>query len=412
MANQIDRNALRILLVSPDEIMRDLVDEIVHDHGYRLYWVSHPELAGVRAQDLLPDVILVDDSFGSDALTNAVRRLLALAPGAAIVLLVGNDAMGPARQAVLAGARGFVIKPLIPSELVGTLREVRAQGRPSYQPETDDMPAKGRILVFCAPKGGTGRTTTLVNTAISIRQLTGESVTLLDADYAAPTLDVMLNLHEEHDISDLTDRMTRLDRELMDNVLATHSSGIRVLLAPHPGRLTGPIPTTHVQQVLAQLKRMSDWVIVDLGLPLDDTASAFLDSADLIVMTVLPEMVGLRNTRVMLDELQRQGYPEEKIKVVLNRATIRGGVSKREIERHLHVRVSHTVPDDQPLASFSINRGIPLAISHQRSAVARSVRKFAKTLAPTASEQQVEVSVPPHPSLFQRLFHGAQVANS
>ena len=78
---------------------------------------------------------------------------------------------------------------------------------------------------------------------------------------------------------------------------------MRVLLAPPPADLTHPISLPQVQQVLVWLKRMFPWVIVDLGLPLDETAFAFLDGADRIVMSVLPEMVGLRNTRLMLDQL-------------------------------------------------------------------------------------------------------------
>jgi len=42
------------------------------------------------------------------------------------------------------------------------------------------------------------------------------------------------------------------------------------------------------------------------------------------MMSVLPEMVGLRNTRLMLDQLHARGYPDEKVWMVLNRATLRG----------------------------------------------------------------------------------------
>ncbi len=87
-----------------------------------------------------------------------------------------------------------------------------------------------------------------------------------------------------------------------------------------------------VQQILVVLKRMFPLVVVDLGLPLNETAFAFLDSADLIVMSVLPEMVGLRNTRLMLDQFAERGYARSKIKLVVNRADAKGGVSLRDVE--------------------------------------------------------------------------------
>jgi pilus assembly protein CpaE len=156
-----------------------------------------------------------------------------------------------------------------------------------------------------------------------------------------------------------------------------------------------------VQQILVLLKRMFPWVVVDLGLPLDDTAYAFLDSADHIIMTMLPEMVGLRNCRLMLDQLRARGYPDWKVSPVLNRSTMQGGVTEPDIEERLMVRLRHSIPDDQPLATHSINRGVPLVMSHRRSAVARAVWKLAQQL---VDELPSKTEPEPTRSVVGRLF--------
>jgi pilus assembly protein CpaE len=235
-------------------------------------------------------------------------------------------------------------------------------------------------VVFCAPKGGTGRTTLAINTALSVRIATSQPVALVDADFAAPALDVALNLHSERNVADLLPRLSRLDEDLISGVLAVHASGLHVLLAPPPADLSSPISLPQVQHILVLLRRMFPWVFVDLGLPLDETAFAFLDSADRIVLSVLPEMVGLRNTRLMLDQLHDQGYREDKVCLVLNRASMKGGISQRDIEERLRVQVNHRIPDDQPAATQSINRGVPLVANHQRGAVARAMRNLAQQL--------------------------------
>ena len=170
---------------------------------------------------------------------------------------------------------------------------------------------------------------------------------------------------------------------------------------PPRADLSKPISLPQVQQVLSLLKRMYPWVLVDLGLPLDETAFAFLDGADRIVMSVLPEMIGLRNTRLMLDQLHERGYPEEKIWLVLNRSGLRGGVSVSDIQTRLHVHVKHTIPDDQPLVTLTVNRGVPAVLSHGRSALARAYHKLAEELAKempedalTAGEADVQASRP------------------
>jgi len=65
---------------------------------------------------------------------------------------------------------------------------------------------------------------------------------------------------------------------------------------------------------------------------------------------------------------------------VLNRATIRGGVPVADIEERLHVPVRYRITDDQPLATHTINRGVPVVMSHSKSALARAMAGFAAEL--------------------------------
>jgi len=374
---------LRILLVSTqasveDEVSRNL--EAGMNRAYRLHWIAEPHLAFVRAQDLLPHVILVDDDLGDVDPIPIIRRLAASVSNAAILFLVDQEHANDASQAVLVGARSFITKPIHSETLIMTLNQVLAWQRvPPVEPGTVEG-VGGRIIVFCAPKGGTGRTMLAINTAISLHQIDRSPVVLVDADFAAPALDVALNLDLERNVGDLLPRLTRLDEMLIKSVLADHVSGLKVLLAPPPADLSMPLTLPQVQHILVMLKRMYPWVIVDLGLPMDETAFAFLDGADRILMTVLPEMVGLRNTRLMLNYFLEEGYPPEKTWLVLNRATIRGGVARRDIVSRLNVPIDFTVPDDQSLVTHSVNRGVPLVLSHRRSTVARAVRRIAKQI--------------------------------
>lgn len=381
MSSLVPGETLRILLVSTEEEARETIGAALRrlQDDHRLYWVSQPDLAPNRAADLIPHVILIDEELGGAGLTGLVASLAQRAPRAAILALIGRSSVNSAQGAMLAGARGFLLKPVDGDELLGALRQVLVQRGPERAKE--ELPAAlGRIVAFCAPKGGTGRTTLAINTTIALQQISRRAAVLVDADYAAPALDVALNLDSSRNIVDLLPKLARLDADLVSSVLVSHASGIRVLLAPPPADLTHPISLPQVQQVLAMLKRMFPWVVVDLGLPLDETAFAFLDSADRIVMSVLPEMVGLRNTRLMLDQLHERGYPSEKIWLVLNRADIRGGVPVADIEERLRIRVRYRIPDDQALATHSVNRGVPLLMSHGDSRLAKGVRGFATEL--------------------------------
>lgn len=383
MTKLMQGQVLQILLVSSKSQLRDQVRNALEGgrfQNYRVHWVSDAQLAVSRARDLLPHVILVDDDLDIADPIPLIRKLASSVSSATILFLVDQERTSEASQAVLMGARSFIVKPMLGDELMTTLLQVLAWERVTPVEAESVQGESGHTVIFCAPKGGTGRTTLAINTAVSLHKQQEEPVVIVDADFAAPALDVALNLPPERTVVDLLPRLSRLDEMLVDSVLTEHASGIKVLLAPPPADLTNPLSLPQVQHILVMLKRMFSWVVVDLGLPLDETAFAFLDVADKIVMTVLPEMVGLRNTRLMLDHILEEGYPEDKVSLILNRTGLKGGVDVQNIEERLNVPVRFTVPDDQSLVTHSVNRGVPLTVSHPRSAVARSIRKIARTL--------------------------------
>jgi pilus assembly protein CpaE len=374
---------VRILLVSSQEELHNQVVSALQDRlaNHRVYWASQADTAMRRADELMPNLIVVSNDLPRTPMGQLIRDLAAHAPAAAILVLIEPSALEVASQAMLAGARGFVVKPITqPDDFVASVRTVLRQEGTAQQTGATTPQQLGRVIVFCAPKGGTGRTTLAINTAVGLHIESHGPVVLVDADFAAPALDVALNLQPERTIADLLPRMARLDAELIMGVLAKHASGIHVLLAPPPSELSSSIPLPQVQQVVTTLRRSFDWIVVDLGLPMNETAYAFLDSADRIVISVLPEMVGLRNARVLLDGLHERGYPEAKVRLVVNRSNMSGGVKPRDIEARLKLPVGFTVPDDSPLATHAINRGVPALISHRRSVLGKSYRQFVRKL--------------------------------
>ncbi len=418
MARISPGDTLRVLLVAESEGLREQIGTILAQYAgeHRLFWIAQPEMAARRAEDLLPHLVLVDDDLTAAPAPAIIRQLSISVPNAVTMVMVEEHGMAVARQAVLSGARGFVTKPILAEDFWATVHQLLTQNQVPEHEIGRSITKIGKVVVFVGPKGGTGRTMMATNTAIAIMEQTGQSVAMVDADYVAPALDVVLNLEGDRDINTLLARASRLDKDLVSSVLANHTSGLRVLLAPPPMYGTLEISLPQVEQIVSQLRMMFEWVVIDLGALVDESGYAFLDSADYIVMTVLPELVCLRNTRLLLDQLQARGYPEERVWLVLNRAGIAGGVAKGDIEDRLHVRIRHSVPDDQPLVSLSVNRGVPLYISHKRSALARSIEEFAVMFVAGTSKQQVPEPTSEEPAQasnpFSRMFRRISSASA
>ncbi|MBC7235537.1 MAG: response regulator [Chloroflexi bacterium] len=389
--------SLLVMLISSDETVRRVVEHALSGslEDYQLDVVGQPSLASLRAAELRPQVVIVDDYLDDTGPIELIRDVSRRLPDAIVLFLVETcpEAISAASQAVMAGAKGFLTKPLNARDLATHLGDLLGRDRAARNRTREGI--EGHVIAFCSPKGGTGRTTMAINTAIGLQAVTKADVALIDADYVSPAIDVSLNIHTQHDVTDLLSRGSTLDEELVRSVMARHASGISALLAPSPDGSPERISAAHVHRLLALLKDLFGWIVVDVGLPLDETAFAFLDGAGLVVVSVLPELVGLRNARIMLEHLYTRGYPDHRIWVVVNRATMTGGISQRDIEQRLHLHVHHTFPDDQPLVTHSVNRGIPLIMSHRRGALVNAYNKFIDKLVKEMIPQGIETKESP-----------------
>ncbi len=352
--------------------------------GYQLFWVSLPEVAEKRARELLPKIIIIDDALVGTSASHMVRRFRQQVPKSACVVAVNATNTREAQQAVLEGARAFLIKPIHGDDLLSVIEQIMAEPEVEVEEGLVGIPIrpmrKGRAVVIVAPKHGVGHTTLAVNTAIAIHQLSQKKVALVDADFRAPGVDLALNLHEQYTIYDLLPRVSHLDESMIMSVMTHHTSGIYALPSPPPQRDIQPIPLPQVQEIILALKEVFTWQFIDLQTSPDDTFIAFLESVDGIILCLSPELTVLRNARLLLDLFAARGYPQEKTVIVLNRWDMKGGIPVSEIERRLRIEIAYRIPDDQPLATYSNNRGVPLILSHPKSALAKAYLGLARHL--------------------------------
>ncbi len=365
--------ALRILLISTDETTRKQVSDALAGRArdWRLFWVSQPDQAPTRSEGLQPQIILLDEALEDVDLDLLVQRLSFGSPEAAIVALVGEKASG-AGQALPPGVQTVLSKPVTADALIPAIGQalVRSGRRPA---ESSGAP-KGALVAFCAAGKGVGCTTVAGNTTLSLARLTSELVALIDADYAEPGVDRMLAVASDRSLADLSRSASRLERDL-DSLFVTHESGARVLVAPPSGRKRKPLSRSQVQTAIAALRRVFAWSVIDLGLPHDEMGFAFLDTADLIVLTVVSEMTALRDTRLFLDLLYARGYPLSKVWVVANREGMPGTMAVEELQRWLGVRVNDAIPYSEALAG-----GTLAAAPGQQAELAAAFERFARML--------------------------------
>ncbi|MFD5339643.1 response regulator [Streptomyces hawaiiensis] len=150
-------DAIRVLLVDDHQVVR---------RGLRTFLEVQDDIEVVgeaadgaegvdRAEELQPDVILMDVKMPGMDGVNALRRLRELDNRARVLVVTSFTEQRTVVPALRAGAAGYVYKDVDPDALAGAIRSVHA-GHILLQPEV-----AGALLAQEETNSGTGRTGSL-----------------------------------------------------------------------------------------------------------------------------------------------------------------------------------------------------------------------------------------------------------
>ncbi len=375
-----------------------------------------------QARRLRPDIVLMDINMpGMDGIAT-VEALTREVPGTQVIMMsVQNDA-DYLRRSMLAGAREYLIKPFSSDELSTSIRRVYAlaqQMRPP-QVETPISPQAGleqrgiaqgiaqataarmstpqvtrgaTITAIFGAKGGVGATTLAVNMALALQQQHPSArVALVDADLQFGDVSVFLNLEVTRTLRDLAEAIEEADIQFLHDISVTHSSGVKVLLAPlTPVDAELVTPETFVK-MFELLRSEYDYVFVNTRTSLHEPVLTILDHADKILLVMTTEIPAIRNTKNFFELGEQLGYDESKIELVLNRYDVRTGIKPEAIQSSIRHPLLAVIEANERVAIDALNKGIPFVINQQRTPIAQGVLGLAKRFSEKVSSPHQDES--------------------
>jgi len=339
-----------------------------------------------QATKLQPDVVLMDINMPDMDGIAATERLSAQVPSAAVVMMSVQGEADYLRRSMLAGAREFLVKPFSSDELTASIRQVYSRekekaGRVVVQPvqqRTTDRPVSGTVVAVFSPKGGVGRTTIAVNLAVTAATDLGKRVVLVDGSFQFGDVAVLLNLNPKD--KSMFELVPELDAggevEAIDTYTVSHSSGIKVILAPPSPEMADVITPGGVKRVVEALRQRYDLVVIDCSAWFNDTTLGILDMADIVLTILTLEITSIKNIRLFLEVAEKLGY-ENKIKLVLNRADTTLGIRVADVEHSIGRKVDHTIVSDGRAVVYALNRGVPFVLSNREAQVSQDVLRLA-----------------------------------
>jgi pilus assembly protein CpaE len=345
-----------------------------------------------------PDVVLMDINMPDMDGIAATEAVLTQAPNVQVIMMSVQGEQDYLRRSMLAGAREFLIKPISAEDLYAAIRHVyrlRTTQR-RYVPvgaeaaaEAGAAQQQGQIIAVFSPKGGAGTSAIAANLAVALRQTTSKKVALVDGNLILGDLGVIMNLVANKTIADLANRINELDRDLLADVMTTHTSQVKVLLAP-PNPQTGELVTAdHLRSILELLRKEFDYIVVDTQSSFQDRALAVLDLADRIVVLMTLEMTCIKNIKQFLEVAELLEYPSEKIVLVLNKADNRLGIRVENVEENIRHKVALQIANAQHEMTLSINQGVPMVIEKRGHQTSKDIFALAALLSAARAAAKV-----------------------
>ncbi len=329
-----------------------------------------------RPQGSCPHAVVLDVSVCSGEPALAVRQILAHCPEAVIVVTGAGAPASAISRAVSAGARGFLLKPYQPADLVATVRDAYENARALGRARPAHTTARrGRLIPVYSPKGGVGCTTIATNLAVALASK-GLSVALIDLDLQFGDVGSALDLKSANSIADLL-AQPEITQELVNDTFVTHSSGVRVLLAPESLSVVETIDAADAVALLRKLTGLFDYVICDLWSSLEELSIQTMRAADQVVLVTTPELPALRNLQRVVTSTRDDLHLDDKALFVGNRLPGKGSLSTEEIMRAFGRPFVATFPSEGVGVTEAINRGLSFFDSRVNPRIAKHYRTFA-----------------------------------
>lgn len=379
--------ARRVLIADDDITALKLVGLTLERQGFEIIAAANGPQAIQKAIETQPDLIILDVMMPQmDGYEVAAQlRKHPVTEKIPILMFTAKTTISDKIAGFQAGADDYLTKPVHPRELLAHVEALLK--RQVRRTDFEDEP-HGHIVCFVSSKGGVGTSTLVLNTGVALRQM-HEDVKVVGVELRAGNGTMALALgapdvkETRKHLSDLLEiPLPAITRSRIQKHLISHRSGMQALAAtPVPMGVGPELDRSHVRTILHYLSVDFDKVLVDIGPRVEDGFREAVQLADLIIMTLEPNQIGIRLAKEMLSLLQELEVNSEIIRLaVIHRVPALGTISPTMIKDALHHDVITVIPPAPDLVHEGLENGFVMVDIQPRGVVAQQVRRAVQAI--------------------------------
>ncbi len=300
----------KILIVDDDLDTLKLVGLMLQRQGYEIVAANN----GTQALDKIgaeqPDLILLDVMMPDMDGYEVTRRIQAMSGSehTPIIMFTAKTLVDDKVAGFEAGVDDYMTKPTHPAELASRVKALLARST-----QTRSAPSeRGKIL------GVIGASTMALNVSTALTNA-GQEVTLCELRPGQGTIGLQLGFSRSTGLSTLLSKnASEINPREVENQLATHGSGLRLLLASYtPNDIGLAMNADAGEAIVKSLATLTKFLVLDLGNNINEMVEKVVAECDSVILIVEPFQLTLNLGKAVLDRLEQIGLGSGRIEVVI-----------------------------------------------------------------------------------------------
>ncbi len=333
-----------------------------------------------------PRLLIVDIDGAADPIDEVLKLADVCELGTRFIALGSDNDVTLFRDLLSIGAADYLVKPIDRDSLLRSINNLQDAGA-----GLATMGRTGKVISFIGTRGGAGTTTLVSNCGRAISQSAKRKVAMLDLDLHFGNLGLSMGANVHEGLADALQQSDRIDSLFLERVMSPCGDRLFVIGGEeNMSRPTYGSDPLAVDTLMAELRAVFHFVLIDIPRSLSDIAYRALQLSSVVVITSDLSLAGMRDA-VRLLKFTRENNPAAQIIIIVNRIgeNPKAEIPIAEFEKGLGRKVDFKINFEANAVLNAANLGRPLI--ETGGPAARVIDQLAERLAgpgPKAAPQQ------------------------
>lgn len=321
-----------------------------------------------------PNLIILETSTEPRSLLAELAPLAEVCdPSTKVILLGKHNDIALYRELIRNGISEYMVAPVSMPDILTAISAI------FVDPDAEPL---GRSIAFIGAKGGCGSSAIAHNCAWGISSLFSTETILADLDLPYGTANIDFDQDPPQGIAEAVFAPERLDEVFLDRLLTKCSEHLSLLAAPSMLDRAYDFETGAFHPILEILQRSAPVSVLDIPHLWTDWTRSVLAEADEVVITAVPDLASLRNTKNLLDALKKLRPNDKPPHLVLNQVGMpkRPEIAANEFCESIETEAAAIIPFDAVLFGNASNSGRMIAEIDKKAPAAETFSQLAHLL--------------------------------